>query len=64
MVWQPGIRLFHSTDLANWSLVGHGLTEADHDLSPLHGLRNVENRRSTPALTGRPALPPEASPAR
>ena len=32
MVWQPGIRLFHSTDLANWSLVGHGLTEADHDL--------------------------------
>lgn len=35
MVWQPGIRLFHSTDLANWSLVGHGLTEADHDLRGL-----------------------------
>ena len=24
-VWQPGIRLFHSTDLATWSLIGHGL---------------------------------------
>ena len=23
-VWQPGIRLFHSTDLARWTLIGHG----------------------------------------
>ncbi len=31
-VWQPGIRLFHSTDLANWSLIGHVLEEGEHDL--------------------------------
>ena len=31
-VWQPGIRLFHSTDLANWTLIGHALTEGVHDL--------------------------------
>ena len=24
-VWQPGIRLFHSTDLATWTLIGHAL---------------------------------------
>ena len=35
MVWQPGIRLFHSTDLAHWSLIGHALTEAGHDLRGL-----------------------------
>ena len=35
MVWQPGIRLFHSRDLANWSLIGHALTEAEHDLRGL-----------------------------
>jgi xylan 1,4-beta-xylosidase len=31
-VWQPGIRLFHSTDLANWSLIGYVLQEGEHDL--------------------------------
>jgi xylan 1,4-beta-xylosidase len=37
-VWQPGIRLYHSRDLANWSLVGHALRGA-HDLRgfPAHG---------------------------
>jgi xylan 1,4-beta-xylosidase len=37
-VWQPGIRLFHSTDLASWTLVGHALQGA-HDLRgfPAHG---------------------------
>jgi xylan 1,4-beta-xylosidase len=37
-VWQPGIRLFHSTDLASWTLVGHALHGA-HDLRglPTHG---------------------------
>ena len=35
MVWQPGIRLFQSPDLANWSLIGHALTEAEHDLRGL-----------------------------
>jgi xylan 1,4-beta-xylosidase len=34
-VWQPGIRLFHSTDLATWSLMGHGLTAEEHDLRGL-----------------------------
>ena len=33
-VWQPGIRLFHSTDLANWTLAGHALHEV-HDLRGL-----------------------------
>ena len=28
-VWQPGIRLFHSTDLATWSLIGHGSAGRD-----------------------------------
>jgi xylan 1,4-beta-xylosidase len=32
--WQPGIRLFHSRDLANWRLVGHALHRA-HDLRGL-----------------------------
>jgi xylan 1,4-beta-xylosidase len=31
-VWQPGIRIFHSTDLASWSLVGHGIPAGRHDL--------------------------------
>jgi xylan 1,4-beta-xylosidase len=37
-VWQPGIRLFHSRDLGNWTLVGHALRGA-HDLRgfPAHG---------------------------
>jgi xylan 1,4-beta-xylosidase len=35
LVWQPGIRLFHSTDLASWSLIGHGLTAGEHDLRGL-----------------------------
>ena len=37
-VWQPGIRLFHARDLANWTLVGHALHGA-HDLRgvPAHG---------------------------
>ena len=37
-VWQPGIRLFHSRDLASWTLVGHALHGA-HDLRglPAHG---------------------------
>ena len=35
MVWQPGIRLFHSTDLASWTLVGHALVEGDHELRGL-----------------------------
>ena len=35
MVWQPGIRLFHSTDLARWSLVGHGLRAGEHELRGL-----------------------------
>ena len=34
-VWQPGIRLFHSTDLATWSLIGHGLQPEAHDLRGL-----------------------------
>ena len=34
-VWQPGIRLFHSTDLATWSLIGHGLQREEHDLRGL-----------------------------
>ena len=34
-VWQPGIRLFHSTDLATWSLIGHGLQLESHDLRGL-----------------------------
>jgi xylan 1,4-beta-xylosidase len=33
-VWQPGIRLFHSTDLGKWTLVGHALRET-HDLRGL-----------------------------
>ena len=28
-VWQPGIRLFHSTDLATWTLIGHALQRGD-----------------------------------
>jgi xylan 1,4-beta-xylosidase len=32
LVWQPGIRLFHSTNLATWTLVGHALTEHAHEL--------------------------------
>ena len=35
MVWQPGIRLFHSTDLANWTLVGHALVDGVHELRGL-----------------------------
>jgi xylan 1,4-beta-xylosidase len=37
-VWQPGIRLFHSRDLASWTLMGHALHGA-HDLRglPAHG---------------------------
>src|SRR6476620_2329582 len=31
-VWEPGIRLFHSTDLATWTLIGHGLAPGTHDL--------------------------------
>jgi xylan 1,4-beta-xylosidase len=34
-VWQPGIRLFHSRDLATWELVGHGLAPDIHDLRGL-----------------------------
>jgi len=34
-VWQPGIRLFHSTDLARWTLVGHALQEGAHELRGL-----------------------------
>ena len=34
-VWQPGIRLFHSTDLATWTLIGHGLQPETHDLRGL-----------------------------
>lgn len=30
-VWQPGIRIFHSRDLATWTLVGHGLAPGVHD---------------------------------
>jgi xylan 1,4-beta-xylosidase len=32
MVWQPGIRLFHSTNLATWTLIGHALTDNAHEL--------------------------------
>lgn len=32
MVWHPGIRLFHSTDLANWTLTSHVLVAGEHDL--------------------------------
>jgi len=32
MVWQPGIRLFHSRNLVTWTLVGHALTEHAHEL--------------------------------
>jgi xylan 1,4-beta-xylosidase len=32
MVWQPGIRLFHSRNLADWMLVGHALAEHAPDL--------------------------------
>jgi xylan 1,4-beta-xylosidase len=32
MVWQPGIRLFHSRNLADWTLVGHALTDHAPDL--------------------------------
>ena len=35
LVWQPGIRLFHSTDLASWALIGHGLKTGEHDLRGL-----------------------------
>ena len=35
LVWQPGVRLFHSTDLASWTLIGHGLTTGEHDLRGL-----------------------------
>ena len=35
MVWQPGIRLFHSTDLATWTLVGHALVKGEHELRGL-----------------------------
>jgi len=35
MVWQPGIRLFHSTDLASWNLAGHALTNGEHELRGL-----------------------------
>ena len=35
MVWQPGIRLFHSTDLASWTLVGHALVDGEHELRGL-----------------------------
>ena len=35
MVWQPGIRLFHSTDLASWTLVGHALVDGVHELRGL-----------------------------
>jgi beta-xylosidase len=35
LVWQPGIRLFHSTDLASWTLIGHGLKTGGHDLRGL-----------------------------
>ena len=32
MVWEPGIRLFHSRDLQRWELVGHALAPGTHDL--------------------------------
>src|SRR6478672_456457 len=35
MVWQPGIRLFHSTDLTNWNLTGHALRRGEHELRGL-----------------------------
>jgi xylan 1,4-beta-xylosidase len=31
-VWEPGIRLFRSTDLVSWRLLGHALTPGTHDL--------------------------------
>ena len=30
--WQPGIQIFHSTDLANWELVSYGLADDAVDL--------------------------------
>ena len=35
MVWQPGIRLHHSTDLASWTLLGHALVGGVHELRGL-----------------------------
>src|SRR5262245_33916956 len=35
MVWDPGIRLFHSRDLARWDLLGHALRPGAHDLRGL-----------------------------
>ena len=35
MVWEPGIRLFHSRDLRHWELVGHALAPGTHDLRGL-----------------------------
>ena len=34
-VWQPAIRLFHSTDLASWTLTGHALHDGVHELRGL-----------------------------
>ena len=34
-LWQPGVRLFHSTDLANWDLIGHALAPGTHELRGL-----------------------------
>ena len=54
-VWQPGIRLYHSTDLATWSLIDHGLKTGEHDL---HGLAAHQGiwayRRGAPSLSWRP----------
>ena len=35
MVWEPGIRLFHSRDLQRWELVGHALAPGTHDFRGL-----------------------------
>ena len=34
-VWEPGIRLFHSRDLARWDLIGHALRPGTHDFRGL-----------------------------
>lgn len=51
MVWQPGIRIHHSTDLVHWELAGHVLHGGVHDLRGLDANAGVW----APSLTHDPA---------
>src|SRR6478609_6912485 len=60
-VWLPGVRLFHSTDLARWDLIGHALAPGTHELRGLGPNCGIWAPHLAPhAAAGQfhPALPP------